>query len=149
MSSRIHQGSQARKARICAMQMLYQWEMGREEPARVQEMYWREVRALEPREYASKLFEAATSEVAEVDAIITRFARRWKVERLPAVDRNLLRIAITEFRHSPEVPAAVVINETIEIAKMFSSDDSYEFLNGVLDAIAKEGKENKHEAKPD
>jgi N utilization substance protein B len=147
--SRIHQGSQQRKARICAMQMLYQWEMGREEPARVQEMYWREVRALEPREYASKLFEAATSEVAEIDALITRFARRWKVERLPAVDRNLLRIAITEFRHSPEVPPAVVINETIEIAKMFSSDDSYEFLNGVLDAISKDAKEDKNEAKPD
>jgi len=144
--SRIQQGSQQRKARICAMQMLYQWEMGREDPARVQEMYWREVRSLEPREYADKLFVAASSETPEIDAIISRFSRRWKVERLASVDRNLLRIAITEFRHSPDIPAAVVINETIEIAKMFSSDDSHEFLNGVLDAIAKEGK---NETKPD
>jgi len=144
------QGSQQRKARICAMQMLYQWEMGRDEPARVQEMYWREVRSLEPREYANKLFEAASSETPEIDAIISRFSRRWKVERLASVDRNLLRIAIAEFRHSPDIPPAVVINETIEIAKMFSSDDSYEFLNGILDAIAKEGKnDGKNETKPD
>ena len=143
---RVHQGSQERKARVCAMQMLYQWEIGRDTPAHVKETYWREVRALAPRDYADKLFDAAVSEVAEIDATIARFARRWKVERLPSVDRNLLRIAITEFRHSPEVPHAVVINESIEIAKMFSSDDSYEFLNGVLDAISKE--KGPHETKP-
>ena len=144
---RVHQGSQARKARVCAMQMLYQWEFGRETPDRVKESYWREVRALAPREYANKLFDAATGEVAELDGIIARFARRWKVERLPSVDRNLLRIAITEFRHSPDVPHPVVINEAIEIAKTFSNDDSYEFLNGVLDAISKEKKAD--EAKAD
>lgn len=133
-----HQASQGRKARICALQMLYQWEIGRQTPTNVQETYWREVKALAPREYADKLFLAATSEVAEIDAIITRFARRWKVERLPAVDRNLLRIAITEFRHSPEIPRPVVINEAIEVGKLFASDDSHEFINGILDTISKD-----------
>jgi N utilization substance protein B len=133
-----HHGSQARKSRVCALQMLYQWEVGREAPERVKELYWREVRTHSPREYADKLFDAATSETEQLDATIMRFARRWKIARMTAVDRNLLRLAVAEFRHSPEVPRPVVINEAIEIAKMFSSEDSYEFVNGVLDAIAKE-----------
>ena len=138
---RTHHGSQARKSRVCALQMMYQWEVARDDPARVKELYWQEVRSVAPREYADKLFDAATSETAELDAIISRFARRWKIERMTAVDRNLLRLAVTEFRHSPDVPRPVVINEALEIAKQFSSDDSHQFLNGVLDAIAKE-KEN-------
>ncbi len=133
-----HHGSQARKSRVCALQMMYQWEIGREAPERVKELYWREVRAHAPREYADKLFDAATAETEELDATIMRFARRWKIARMTAVDRNLLRLAVAEFRHSPEVPRPVVINEAIEIAKMFSSEDSYEFINGVLDSIAKE-----------
>ena len=141
-----HHGSQARKSRVCALQMMYQWEVARDTPERVKELYWREVKVQTPRAYADKLFDAATSETAEIDALITRFAKRWKVGRMPAVDRNLLRLAITEFRHSPEVPQPVVINETIELAKMFSGDDSHEFLNGVLDAISKEKKEEKEAA---
>ena len=134
-----HHGSQSRKSRVCALQMMYQWEIARDTPERVKELYWREVRSVAPREYADKLFDAATSETEVLDATIMRFARRWKIARMTAVDRNLLRLAVAEFRHCPEVPRPVVINEAIEIAKMFSSDDSYEFINGVLDAIAKEG----------
>src|SRR5437016_2586334 len=113
---RTHHGSQARKSRVCALQMMYQWEVARDDPARVKELYWKEVRSAAPREYADKLFDAATSETADLDATISRFAKRWKVERMTAVDRNLLRLAVTEFRHCPEVPRPVVINEAIEIA---------------------------------
>jgi N utilization substance protein B len=152
-----HHGSQARKSRVCALQMMYQWEIARDAPEKVKELYWREVRAVAPREYADKLFDAATSETAELDATIMRFARRWKIARMTAVDRNLLRLAVAEFKHSPDVPRPVVINEAIEIAKMFSSDDSHEFINGVLDAIAKEDPSanqgpipgETHEEKPD
>jgi transcription antitermination protein NusB len=133
-----HHGSQARKARICALQMMYQWEIARDTPERVKELYWKEVRAHAPRDYADMLFDAATSETAELDATIMRFARRWKIERMTSVDRNLLRLAVAEFRHSPDVPRPVVINEAVEIAKMFSGEDSHEFINAVLDAIAKE-----------
>jgi N utilization substance protein B len=142
-----HHGSQSRKSRICALQMMYQWEVARDIPERVKELYWSEVKVQTPRPYADKLFDAATSETSEIDALITRFAKRWKVSRMPSVDRNLLRIAISEFRHSPEIPAPVVINETIELAKMFSGEDSHEFLNGVLDAISKEKgpKNDEHE----
>jgi len=149
-----HHGSQARKSRVCALQMMYQWEIARDTPERVKELYWREVRAHAPRQYADKLFDAATAETAELDATIMRFARRWKIERMTSVDRNLLRLAVAEFRHSPDVPRPVVINEAVEIAKMFSGEDSYEFVNGVLDAIAKENPdasqgEATNEAKPD
>ena len=148
-----HHGSQARKSRVCALQMMYQWEIARDTPERVKELYWQEVRQHAPREYADKLFDAATSETEALDATIMRFARRWKIARMTAVDRNLLRLAVAEFKHCPDVPRPVVINEAIEIAKMFSSDDSHEFINGVLDAIAKEdpgaNQGDPNEAKPD
>ena len=136
----LRRSSRARRARVCALQMLYQWEVGKEPPERVKEIYWREVSAKSPREYADLLFDAATADVKELDAIIAQHARRWKVTRLAAVDRNLLRLAITEFRSSPETPPAVVINEALEIAKVFSGEGSLEFLNGVLDSVLKEQK---------
>ena len=136
----LRRSSRARRARVCALQMLYQWEVGKEQPERVKELYWREVSAKSPREYADQLFDAATAQVKELDAIIARHSKRWKVPRLAAVDRNLLRLAITEFRNSLETPPAVVINEALEIAKVFSGEGSLEFLNGVLDSVLKEQK---------
>lgn len=133
----LRRSSRARRARVCALQMLYQWEVGKEQPERVKEIYWREVSAKSPREYADQLFDAATAQVKELDAIIAQHAKRWKVPRLAAVDRNLLRLAITEFRNSPETPPAVVINEALEIAKVFSGEGSLKFLNGVLDSVLK------------
>ncbi len=135
----IRRSSRSRRARVCALQMLYQWEMSKEPPAQVKESYWRHVNVRAPqRDYADELFEAAAAEVAELDALIGAHTRRWRVERLAAVDRNLLRLAITEFRHHPQTPPAVVINEALEIAKLFSSDESLDFLNGVLDSVRKE-----------
>lgn len=135
----IRRSSRGRRSRVCALQMLYQWEIGKESPDRVKESYWKQVNVNVPqREYANELFDAATSEVAELDRLIREHARRWRVERLAAVDRNLLRLAITEFRHSSHVPPAVVINEALEIAKLFSGDKSLEFINGILDSVRKE-----------
>ena len=135
----IHSGSRGRKARVCALQMLYQWEMSREAPERVKEIYWKQVNAKSPqRELANRLFDAATAEARELDALIRAHTLNWRVERLAAVDRNLLRLAITELRHHPESPGPVVINETLEIAKIFSGEESAEFLNGVLDSVWKE-----------
>ncbi len=134
-----HSSSRARKARVCALQMLYQREVTKDSPDHVKETYWKEVNVQAPqREFADELFDKASAELPEVDALIRAHARRWKVERMAAVDRNLLRLAITEFRHYPETPPAVVINEALEIAKLFSGDDSLEFLNGVLDSVRKE-----------
>ena len=137
----IRRSSRSRRSRVCALQMLYQWEVSKEPPAGVKETYWRQVNVKGPqREFADELFDAATAEVAELDAIIRAHTRRWRLERLAAVDRNLLRLALTEFRHHPQTPPAVVINEALEIAKLFSGDESLEFLNGVLDSVRKEQK---------
>ncbi len=135
-----HRSSQKRKARVCAFQMLYQWETAKETPEHVKESFWGVVGAEAPRDYANKLFDAAASQAVEVDEIIARHVRGWSVKRLAAVDRSLLRLAITEFRHFPEIPPAIVINEILDIAKMFSGEGSSEFLNGVLDSVLKSEK---------
>ncbi len=146
----IRRSSRGRRARVCALQMLYQWEVSKEPPERVKETYWQQVNVKSPqREFADELFEKAAAEVAEVDALIRARARRWRVERLAAVDRNLLRLAITEFRHYPQTPPAVVINEALEIAKLFSGDESLEFINGVLDSVRKDLAGEREELVPD
>ncbi len=135
----IHSGSRGRKARVCALQMLYQWEMSKEAPERVKQIYWKQVNVTSPqRDFANELFDAAAAGARELDTLIRAHTPNWRVERLAAVDRNLLRLAITELRCHPETPGPVVINETLEIAKIFSGEDSVEFLNGVLDSIWKE-----------
>src|SRR2546425_9707311 len=98
--------------------MLYQWEVGRESPERVKDIFWRQVSEQAPREYADRLFDAASAEAEDLDALIDRHLKHWRVKRLASVDRNLLRLAITEFRHSPEIAPPVVINEALEMAKV-------------------------------
>ncbi len=86
---------------------------------------------------ARSLFEGAVAESRTLDAIISGHAQRWRLERMAAVDRNILRLGLFELIHHPETPPAVVINEALEISRRFSSEDSVEFVNGVLDAAWK------------
>jgi N utilization substance protein B len=74
----------------------------------------------------------------EIDALISRFAIDWPLARMPAVDRNLLRLAVFELTRQPGTPVGVVIDEAVELAKRFSTDDSGRFVNGVLSAVAAE-----------
>ena len=74
----------------------------------------------------------------EIDGLITRFSIDWSLGRMPAVDRNVLRLAVFELTRRPDTPAAVVIDEAVELAKRYSTDDSGRFLNGVLSAVAAE-----------
>lgn len=73
-----------------------------------------------------------------IDSAITRHARGWEMDRMPAIDRAILRLGVYELAHRPDVPIAVVIDEAVEIAKKFSTDDSGRFVNGVLAAVARE-----------
>ena len=82
------------------------------------------------------LVEGVEDHRAELDALIVEHARNWTLERMPAIDRNLLRLALFELSERPEVPVAVVIDEAVELAKRFSTDDSGRFVNGMLSAIA-------------
>lgn len=127
-----------RKARECALQLLFQWEGERGDGAGVEASFWRQIKAAPAtRKLASKLFTGTLAALAEIDPLIAAHSEHWKLERMAAVDRNLLRLAVHELQAYPKTPAAVVINEALEIARRFSTPDSVEFINGVLDAIRK------------
>jgi len=127
-----------RKSREYAMQMLYQWEMGKHTPAQVSSTFFLE-KKVEPEveEFARELFEGAVDRREELDRLVREHSENWRLERLAAVDRSILRVALFELLHHPETPPAAVINEALEIARRFSGEDSVEFVNGVLDGIRK------------
>lgn len=124
------------KARECALQMLYQWDLTREPMDFVAASFWR-VRTTtdETKANAERLARGAQAHVAEIDEAITRKLTNWRFERIAAVDRNILRIAGYELMREPQTPPAVVIDEAVEMAKRFGEADSPPFINGVLDAV--------------
>jgi N utilization substance protein B len=128
-----------RKSREFAMQMLYQWEICGYTPARVEESFFANNRAdADVESFARELFEGAVNDVDRLDRLVREHADNWRLERMAAVDRNILRVALYELLRHPETPAAAVINEALEIARRFSTGDSVEFVNGVLDGIRKQ-----------
>ena len=90
-----------------------------------------------PDPYASLLVIGVDDHRDEIDALVMKYAKGWALDRMPAIDRALLRLATYELVHHPDVPIAVVISEAVELASQFSTDDSSRFVNGVLSAIAK------------
>jgi N utilization substance protein B len=129
-----------RKSRELALQMLFQSDMGKQNADQVRLTFWREQgsTSADVRGFADDLFRVATDRGAEIDGLIERHAEHWRMERMAAVDRNLLRGAVAELLAYPDTPRAVVINEALEIARKFSSPESVHFVNGVLDSIGKE-----------
>jgi transcription antitermination protein NusB len=129
-----------RKSRELAMQMLFQGDLGKQKPEEVQTLFWgsREDVDDETRGFADDIHRLATEREDEVDALIQKHAQNWRLERMPVVDRNLLRAAVAEMLGYPKTPAAVVINETLEIARRYAAPESLNFLNGVLDAVGRE-----------
>src|SRR6185312_12838634 len=126
-----------RKSREYALQMLFQWDMGKQDPARIEQGFWSNARAQKStRDFANQLFENAAARVAELDPIISTHAMNWRIERISAIDRAILRLAISELR-TRGTPAKVVLNEAVELAKKFSSEEAAGFINGILDAVAK------------
>jgi N utilization substance protein B len=91
-----------------------------------------------PEPYAAELVIGTSEALDRIDPIITSLAEGWRLERMPALDRALLRMAIWELMERPDVPTAVVINEAVELAKRFSTDNSGKFVNGVLSRAAEE-----------
>ena len=101
----------------------------------------------EPDPYAVTLARGVEENRDEIDALIRKYADRWSLERMPAIDRNLLRMAVHELAHRPEIPVAVAISEAVELAKRYSTDDSGRFINGVLGRIAEQVRPPEAEAK--
>lgn len=120
--------------------MLFQADMGRQTPDEVRRTFWREHDSAQDdvRGFAEDLFRAATDRTAEIDGLIERHAEHWRMERMATVDRNVLRSAVAELMGFPATPRAVVINEALEIARKFSSPESVQFINGVLDSVGRE-----------
>lgn len=126
-----------RKSRECALQMLFQWGMNHQSPARIESSFWKSARGSETtRKFANELFEGAAAQTEASDALIARLSENWRIERISEIDRAILRLAIYELR-AATAPLRVVINEAIELAKKFSSPESTAFLNGILDSAAK------------
>jgi len=118
--------------------MLFQWEQGQHSPAHVLASFPKTQKVdADVEEFARGLFEGAVGEVANLDQLVREHAEHWRLERMAAVDRNILRLALYELLYRPETPPAAVINEALEIARRYSGKDSVEFVNGVLDAIRK------------
>ena len=129
-----------RKSRELCLQMLFQWDMGKQTPDHVRKTFWAERDEVDSdtRGFADDLFNVAVDRQAQIDELIQKHAQHWKMERMAAVDRNVLRTGVAEFLSSRETPRPVVINEALEIARKFSAPESVHFINGVLDSVGKE-----------
>ena len=128
-----------RKSRELAMQMLFQADVGKQSPEQVRKTFWEARDAVDPdtRGFAEDLYRVANVRSEEIADLLERHSANWRVERMPAVDRNVLRMAIAELLGFPSTPPPIVINEALEIARRYSAPESINFLNGVLDAVAK------------
>lgn len=129
------------RAREAALQLLYYWEVGRNDAAEAPSRYWDVVedegdplpRVI--RTFAEELATGTVSHLAELDAAIERHAQNWRLARMAVIDRAILRLATYELLHQPETPPGVVIDEALELARTFSEEDAVRFVNGILDAI--------------
>ncbi|HXB22672.1 MAG TPA: transcription antitermination factor NusB [Candidatus Solibacter sp.] len=129
-----------RKSRELCLQMLFQSDMGKQTPEQVRNTFWAERSSVdeETRGFADDLFGVATERHQEIDDLIQKHAQHWRMERMAAVDRNVLRASVAEFLGYQGTPKPIIINEALEIARKFSSPESVQFINGVLDSVGKE-----------
>ncbi len=127
-----------RKSRELAMQMLFQADIGKQDPDQVRATFWKAGDEVEPevRGFAEDIFRVATVNLTQIDDLIAANSKHWRLERMPAVDRNLLRMAVGEMLGFKSTPFPIVINEALEIGRRYSAPESINFLNGVLDSIA-------------
>jgi len=131
-----------RKARECALQMLFAADVGgAARPDELVRAYWDELGEAEmdeaAREFATRLVVGALAHIEEMDERIRSRAEHWRISRMAVVDRNILRMAVYEFLHEP-TPRTVAINEALEIARRFSTYEATQFINGILDAIKRD-----------
>ena len=126
-----------RAAREQALKWLYQVDIGRtpiaDTVAETQVALDEEGLA-----FARELLQGAVAQVHEIDALISRYAKDWSLDRMPALDRNILRLSIFEILHRPDIPDSVSVDEAVELAKRYSTAESSKFVNGVLGALLRD-----------
>lgn len=143
-----------RKARECALQMLFAADVAKPDGEFATSDYWKELGDTafddKTREFADNLVRGTLKNLSDIDDRIKTRAEHWRIERMAIVDRNVLRLAVYEFLFQ-DTPHTVVINEALEIARRFSSFEATQFINGILDAIKLdlEGSETPTELKPE
>jgi N utilization substance protein B len=124
-----------RESRKIALDVLYESDVGGRPAAEVLERY-----TSDPSfEFAAILVRGVSQHMGELDALLTRYSEDWKIDRMPAIDRNLIRLGAFEILYLPDVPAAVTMDEAVELAKRYSTEDSSRFVNGILARIAEDG----------
>lgn len=124
------------QSRGYALQILYQIDMTGDPANDVMGRFWEELECdSEVREFAIQLVRGTCENLTDIDALITEYSEHWKIDRMPAIDRNILRSAIYELLYRSDIPRKVVINEAVETANRFSTPDSGKFINGILDKL--------------
>jgi N utilization substance protein B len=135
-----------RKARECALQVLYELEFQKEGVDEVLKDYWsRRREPKEIKEYCDWLVRGVWNERPKLDTSIQEVSEHWRLARMAVVDRNILRLAAYELEAEPHLEPAIIINEAIEIAKKFSGEEAAHFVNGLLDALRKKRGEKSFE----
>jgi N utilization substance protein B len=134
-----------RQSRELALQALYACEIGDDPDCVAVLTSLTDEGGIDPSaaEYAKTLVVKVLSQRAHIDALLQQHTANWDVKRMTAIDRNILRMAVAELEFGPEVPFKVVIDEAVELAKQYGTDDSSKFVNGVIDSIRKELPEKK------
>jgi N utilization substance protein B len=129
-----------RQGRELALQLLYELDVrGTGDPGEIADDFWRRRTVPDDvRVFADGMVRGTKSHQAKIDELIVRFAEHWDLDRMAVVDRNILRAGIFELLWAPAVPPKVAINEALEIAKKFSTEESTRFINGILDRVRRE-----------
>jgi transcription antitermination protein NusB len=141
-----------RAARECALQMMYELDVGKHSRDEILRTYWlMNEHPDKVREFADQLFEGTVKQLKEIDKLIQQHTKNWRLIRMAVVDRNVLRLAVFEFLSGGKTPETVIINEALEIARKFSTNESAQFVNGILDSIKTEltEKGRRSNGKPD
>ena len=127
-----------RKAREYALQGLYMYEISKTGLDDILELAWTEKDVPDDiREFTMELIKGAIDNLTEIDTLIEKHSKNWKIERIDNVDKSILRMSIYAMLHLKDVPVVVTINEAIELGKIFGGENSGQFINGILDAIRK------------
>lgn len=131
------------KAREQALQVLFQWDARKNSAQESIDAFYGSLSSedggarsdCDP--FLEQLVKGTVADISEIDVQITKHAEHWRIERMPAVDRNILRLAVYEMLHT-DTPPPVLIDEALELARRFSGKESVQFVNGVLDAVRRD-----------
>ena len=131
--------SKLKSARELILKVLFQIEVGKLPPDEALETSFEQVLpSPEDRAYVDEVVRGVVAETEELDAIIAGLAEGWRLDRLAKVDKNVLRTALYELKHQPGAPVSVVVNDAVEVAKKYSTEDSGRFVNGILGSFIRQ-----------